>query len=453
MVAKPIWTEGLLLSQHHFQHQDRYHEELLSDRVGSIVHYPWGITALEIDERTLSSGQFKLRRLAAIWPDGVSLATGEGSREPAPAPRSFEAAFTPELGTLEVFVGLAYESGSALLEDGGQNLGSRRYVRETLPVTDLNTGTSRQEIEYARPNLRIFFGGEAQDGFATIRVAELVRQANGQVIVRDNHVPPVLRISAAPFLVSGLQRVLAGIAARQRQLSTDRNQRQAGSVEFHGSEARKFWLLHTLNGALPALSHAIESGRAHPEEMYLLLSVLVGQLCTFAMDADPLKVPKFNYLELGAVFEELFARVLSLLSGGIEQTYVEIPLEHRQDGMFIGKVTDPRLFSKEFFLAVQSKQSDALVRERVPAVLKMASWNQIYDVVKQARHGARLEIEWDPSGALPLRPGSCFFRVRREGPFWEDISKTGSVALYLPVDADWSGTIMSLYAVNPAELR
>jgi len=121
--------------------------------------------------------------------------------------------------------------------------------------------------------------------------------------------------------------------------------------------------------------------------------------------------------------------------------------------MFIGKVSDPQLFSKEFFLSVQAKQSEALVRERVPAVLKMASWNQIYDVVKQARHGVRLEVEWNPSGALPLRPGSCFFRVRREGPFWEDISSTASVALYLPVDADWSGTIMSLYAVNPVALR
>ena len=271
MVAKPIWTEGLLLSQHHFQQQDRYHEDLLSDRVGSVIHYPWGITGLEIDERALSSGQFKIRRLSAIWPDGASVATGEGSREPAPAPRSFEAAFTPESSSLDVFVGLAHQSGSALLEDGSQNLGARRYVRESQAVADLNTGTSPQEVEYARANLRIFFGDETQDGFSTIRVAQLVRQASGQVIVRDNHVPPVLRISAAAFLVSGLQRVLAGVATRQRQLGADRNQRQQGSVEFHSSEARKFWLLHTLNGALPALSHAIDSGRAHPEELYLPL--------------------------------------------------------------------------------------------------------------------------------------------------------------------------------------
>jgi type VI secretion system protein ImpJ len=453
MVAKPIWTEGLLLSQHHFQQQDRYHEGLLADRVQAIAHYAWGITGLEIDERALSSGQLKVRRLSAIWPDGASVVVGEGSSEPAPPPRSFEAAFTPEARKLEVFIGLAHESASALLEGKTKNMGARRFVRESREVADVNTGGSLQEIEFARPNLRLFFGAELQDGFSTIRIAELVRQANGQVIVRDNYVPPVLHISAAAFLTTGLQRLLAGITARQRQLSADRNQRQAGSVEFHASDARKFWLLHTLNGAIPALSHALESGRRHPEDVYLALTALAGQLCTFAPDADPLSLPKFNYLELGVVFEELFARVLSLLSGGIEQAYVEIPLEHRQDGMFIGKVSEPSLFGYEFFLAVQSKLSEALVRERVPAVLKMASWNQIYEVVKQARHGVRLEIEWNPSGALPLRPGQCFFRVRREGPFWEDISKTSSLALYLPVDADWAGSTLSLYAVNPAQLR
>ncbi len=453
MVAKPIWTEGLLLSQHHFQQQDRYHEDLLAERVGAVAHYPWGITDLDIDERALSSGQLKIRRLAAIWPDGASIVAGEGSDEVALTPRSFEAAFAPEARKLEVFVGLAHFSGSALLEDKAKNLGARRYTRGARAVADVNTGSSSQELEFAQPNLRIFFGGELQDGFSSIRIAELVRQANGQVIVRDNHVPPVLRVASSPFLLSGLQRLLAGIAARQRELAADRNQRQAGSVEFHASDSRKFWLLHTLNGAIPALSHAIESGRPHPEELFVALSSLAGQLCTFAPDADPLSLPKFNYLELGSVFEELFARVLSLLSGGIEQAYVEIPLEHRQDGMFIGKVTDPKLFANEFFLAVQSKLSEALVRERVPALLKMASWNQIYEVVKQAKHGVRLEIEWSPSGALPLRPGQCFFRVRREGTFWEDISKTSSLALYLPVDADWAGTTLSLYAINPAQLR
>ena len=37
MPNKPVWSEGVLVSQHHFQQQDRYHEQLLADRVRGIV--------------------------------------------------------------------------------------------------------------------------------------------------------------------------------------------------------------------------------------------------------------------------------------------------------------------------------------------------------------------------------------------------------------------------------
>ena len=80
MPNKPSWTEGILLSQHHFQQQDRYHESLLRDRLQAITHYDWGVTELELDDRGLASGQFKVRRFAAIWPDGTSGAGSIGMR-------------------------------------------------------------------------------------------------------------------------------------------------------------------------------------------------------------------------------------------------------------------------------------------------------------------------------------------------------------------------------------
>lgn len=453
MPNKPIWSEGILLSQHHFQQQDRYHEMLLRERLQALSHYDWGVTDLEIDDSGLTSGQFKVRRFSAVWPDGASVRCGDGTQEPVPEPRSFEALFPSEAAKLEVFIGLAQETQAALVADDEESVAARRYSRVLQSFPDLNSGASPQEIEWARPNLRLFFGKERQDGFMTIRVAELVRQSNGQPIIRDNYVPPVLHISASPFLMGGLRRVFSGITSRQRELASDRRLRQPGAVELHATNTRKFWLLHTLNGALPVLRHLIETERTHPEEAFLALSSLAGQLTSFAEAADPDKLPRFNYLELGDVFEELFARVVSLLSGGIEQPYTEIGLEHRPDGMFIAKLTDPRLTAHEMFVAVRSNLAESLVRERVPAVLKVAGWNKIYEVVKQARHGVKSEIEWNPSAALPLRPGVCFFRLRREGPFWDDIVKTSTLALYLPVDADWKGTALSLYAIEPTHLR
>ncbi len=454
MSNKPIWTEGLLLSQHHFQQQDLYHEALLNERLQAVTHYDWGVTSLEVDEVALRSGQFKIRRLVAIWPDGTSVGCGQGTDVPAPAPRPIDTVFTAAQSKLEVYVGLAHQSEtSAAVADADTPDSPCRYVSVTREVLDVTTGGNRQEVELGRPNLRIFLGSERRDGFSTIQVAELGRHSNGQPILRDNYVPPVLHLRAAPFLRDGLQRVMAAVSARQRELAGDRRQRDDGSVVLHVADTRKFWLLHTLNGAIPGLSHLLETERTHPEEVYAHLTRLVGYLCTFHSDVDPLELPKFNYLALGEVFEPLFAKILSMLPGGIEQAFVEIDLKRREDGMFLGKLPDPDLVTNEFFVAIQSQLDQAVVRQRIPEILRMASWADIENVVRTSVYGVRTEVEWSPSAVLPLRPGVCFFRVRRQGKFWDGIAKTRSIALHLPIDADWRGASISLYAVNPAKLR
>lgn len=447
MTRKPIWTEGLLVSQHHFQQQDQYVEGLINDRVRAVSHYDWGVSELKIDERGFAANQFRLQRLRAIWPDGVSVACGEGTDNPLPEPRDLPT----EGQRIEVFVALATTQDAAHVSLDGS--GVRRYARDLHTVVDSNTGSAAQEIEWARPNLRILFGHERRDGFVTLRLAELVRQDNGRFVLLDTRVPSVLNLAAAPFLENGVRRVLSNVVARRGQLHGDRRGRQNAGVELHGSEVRRFLLLQTLSAAVPELNHLLDTARAHPEEAYLALVRLAGSLSCFAAEAEPLELPKFNYLELGETFETLFAIILRLVSGGTERAYTEIALEHRPDGMFIGRIVDPKLLGHEFFVAVKANMSEALVRERAPGVLKLAGWNHIYDVVKHARTGVKVAVEWSPSGALPLKPGLCFFRVAREGQYWEDIAKSATVALYLPSDGDWAGAELALYAADAAALR
>jgi len=447
MTRKPIWTEGLLVSQHHFQQQDQYFEGLVHDRVRAISHYDWGITELKIDERGFAAGQFRVQRLSAIWPDGSSIACGEGTGVAPPEPRDLPT----DAQKIEVFIGLSSAQGAAQVSLDGRAM--RRYTREVHSVPDSNSGASPQEVEWARPNLRILFGNERRDGFVTLLVTELLRQETGQFLIVDTRVPPVLKLAAAPFLESGVRRVLANCVARQQQLFAERRGRQSTGADFHTSEVRKFLLLQTLSAAIPVLNHLLDTARAHPEEAYLALAQLASGLGCFSTDVEPSDIPKFNYLELGETFESLFAIVLRMLSGGTERAYTEIALEHRPDGMFIGRVPDPKLLSQEFFIAVKANMPEALLRERAPAVLKLAGWSHIYDVVKHARSGVKISVEWSPSGALPLKPGVCFFRAAREGSYWEEVAKTSTVALYLPSDGDWAGAEVALYAADAAALR
>jgi type VI secretion system protein ImpJ len=453
MAIKPIWTEGLLVSQHHFQVQDQYHEALLRERIASVRRFHWGILEVEIDPRLFQAGQFGLRTLRAAWPDGMIAMCGGASGDPLPEPRPFEGHFAPNAVELDVFVAVTIEDGAANVASPGEPAMQRRFSRVARTVDDFNAGGQSQEVDLAVPNLRILFGTERRERLATLPVAQLVRQSSGQIIVRDTFVPPVLHISAAPFLTGGLRRVLGAMTTKQRELAAARKQRHPGSVEFHFTDARSFWLLHTLSATMPVLAHLLDTPHVHPEEVYVALSRLVGELSTFAPDADPAAIPRFNYGELGEVFEHLFARVLSLLAIDSVPVYAEVPLERRPDGMFLGKIPEPRLANHEFFVAVRSNLPEPVVRERVPQLLKVAGWKHISEVVKQARHGVRAEVEWNPSASLPVKPGTCFFRLRREGPFWEEITKTSTLALYLPADADWKETWLAVYAIDPTYLR
>jgi type VI secretion system protein ImpJ len=454
MSLKPIWTEGLFLSQHHFQAQDLYHELLVRDRIAAIRRFDWGVLKLEIDDRLLQAGQFRLQRLEAVWPDGMVVRCGGPSDEPPPEARSFEAQFGPERTVLDVHVGVPAESSAAgNVAAPGEPAALRRFSRGSRSVADFNTGGAIQEVEVATPNLRIFFGSEPREKMSSLPVAQLVRQAGGRVIVRDNYVPPVLRISAAPFLTSGLKRVLAAMTSLQEELAGKRKQRNVASVEFHHADATQFWLLHTLNGAIPVLAHLLDTQSAHPEEVFLALSSLVGQLCTFAPNTSPTSLPRFNYNELGEVFEALFALAISLLKVAIVPGYAEIPLERRADGSFVGRISEPRLLNHEFFVAVKTNQPDAVVRERVPALLKVAAWDQIQEALNAAGYGVRCEVDFQPPSALPIKPGVCFFRLIRQGSYWEGIAKTRTLCLYIPREAGWGDLLLSVYALDPKYLR
>ncbi len=452
MSRKPVWTEGLFVSQHHFQAQDQYHEALLSLRMATLRRYAWGISELEIDERLLQAGQFGLRRLVSVWPDGLAVQCGGPSGDPLPEPRPFEPHFRGEETSLDVLAGITLEGG-ANLASSADGVTVNRFVRSSRPVDDFNGGGAQQSVDFAIPNLRIVFGSERRERMASLPLAQLVRQSDGKIVLRDTFVPPILSISAAPFVTGGLRRVVGAMVARQRELFAGRKQRTATSVEFHYTDARRFWLLHTLNASIPVLAHLLDSERAHPEEVYLALSSLVGSLGTFAADGAASTVPKYNHAQLGDVFEHLFARVLTLLSVDSAPAYGEIPLERRPDGMFVGKITEPRLANHEFFVAVRTSMPEPVVRERVPQLLKVAGWRHIAEVVRQARHGVRAEVEWSPSSSLPLKPGTCFFRLVREGPLWEEIAKSSTLAVYVPNDGEWKDVWLSVYALDPTYLR
>jgi type VI secretion system protein ImpJ len=451
MSRKLLWTEGLFVTQHHFQQLDRYHEGRLSDRVRGLHAFDWGVTELLIDERALSSGQLRVNRLSAVLPGGTMVMGGDGHGDVI-APRPFDAEFTPQMAHLDVYVAVAQEvEGMPTVALEGATVQGTRYRRAQENVPDLNSGTAPVAMDVVRPDVRLLFGDERRDGFDTLRIAQLVRSSSGAVVLRDTCVPPCLRIAASVFLERGFRSLLTQMTSRQRALAETRRQRSAGNVEFDAGDLPKLWLLSTLNSFIPGMAHLVDAGAAHPEAAYLMLGQLIGELCTFAADGDPTQIPKFNYLDLGSVFEPMFARANSLIGSAIKERCIEIPLARRPDGVYVGNAPGPEIMRSEFFVAVSTTLPDAQVRERLPRLMKIASSNQIGAILNSAMTGATVELEYRPPSALPIRPGILWFRLGRSAEFWADIVATGTFALYHPFDPQ--SLQLSLFAIEAEAKR
>jgi type VI secretion system protein ImpJ len=432
---KPVWTEGLFMTPQHLQQTDTYHEALLQARLHAVLGYDWGVTAAQFDDRALAAGQFKVIKCHGIFPDGTPFFIGDRGEDQVEA-RPLEGLFPAALEALDVFLGIPNprETAANVGLDPAKAGPALRYVTSQVTVPDFNTGRNDTSFAWARANLRLVFGTESRDAFQTVRVAQLVRDRNGAIVVRKGFIPPVLHIGASEHLMNGLRRVLSALIGKQKSLAEGRRMRTAAAVDFQASDTAKFWLLHTCNSYIPIVSHLVDHGGVHPEQCYTILGSLIGELCTFSADGDPTTIPKFNYLELSDVFEPMFQRAVALISGAVAEQYVVVPLEKREDGMYLGKFEDPKLpRSSEMFLEAKGAD-EATLRERLPRLLKIGSWTQIGHILHAAMPGVRVAVEYRPPGAIPVKPGLVYLRIDQAGDYWNDILGSGTIAIYQPID-------------------
>jgi type VI secretion system protein ImpJ len=366
--------------------------------------------------------------------------------------RAIDAAAFPAGQPVDVLVGLYEERTNAGNVEEGQRADTvARFRPDQMTVADWNGGPER-EIPVVRRNVRLLLGSEADAAFVGIRIGRLMRGAGGALQFAPTFVPPVLRVGASQFLVAGFRRLLSMMISKQRSLAANRRQRTEAAVDFDAADTVKFWLLHTLNENIPRMAHVAEHGPTHPETAFLALGQLIGQLCTFAVDGDPSNLPRFNYLDLGETFAPMFQRAQFLLDAVVAERYVEIPMNKREDGMYLGQFEDPAILRFEYFLSIEGAGiPEAQLRDKIPRLTKIASWGQITSILNSAIPGCKLDLEYRPPGALPLRPGIIYFRVHRTQEFWNDIATTASIAVYQPINPEI--VQLHLYAVDPANLK
>jgi type VI secretion system protein ImpJ len=447
---KIVWSEGLLMAPQHLQQQDRYHEGQLCDRLDALTPFNWGVLRVDVDKKALSAGQVQLTAFEGVLPDGVVLSLRSGHPE-LPGTRGIAEHFPHAATHLDVYLGLPEEREGVdnFAEDPGAQV---RYAANQRSMHDLAGSGSTAEVPFARRRPLLLFGDEPREGIVCFKLLEIVRDDSGSLVISEPYVPPCLRVDASLFLVAGLRRLLGTMLTRQKALSEARRQAGHATVEFSAKDVTRFLLLSSINEYIPVLKHVIDSGHMSPCDCYTTLLKLAGQLTTFSTEISPTELPRFEYTNLRATFEELFARLTSLLQATIEDNYVAVTLQARHDGMYMGTSDDDRLWScHQYVLAIKTELPEQPTATQVPRLSKLASWNEINGILTMATPGAAVEVTYRPPPEIPVKAGLVYFSVTTDNAYWRSIKSDKNIALYLPPLFDPKTTTVQLMGVLPRQ--
>lgn len=450
---KIIWDEGMLLSPQHFQQWDNYYEGLLGARINSLFAYEWGVFKLDIKGEAVRNKKIELAGLRAVMPDG--LLVDVPNSDAAPAPRVVEDRFAWEADRLDVYLAIPEKlAGAANYQMNGGTPDPRlRYRQQAEDVPDEIRGSNTQPVSFARNNLRLLFGGEPRDGYSTIKIAELVRD-NGQIVVSERYIPPLLNIAASPWLTNRLGELIELLITKSSSLGEKRRQRGSSLADFTTSEVATFWLLHTVNSAIPVLAHLDRTCSAepvrpvHPERLYVVMAELVGKLMTFVTNLHPKNIVPYEHPELYETFVALTAQLRDLLETVIPARCVQIPLQKVRESLYTGRIEDKQLLDEaEFYLAVSALVPEAQLLRRVPSLVKTASVDDIDDVIGSALPGLPLVHAVPTPAPIPVRERFYYFALGREDVYWQRIKALKSLAVYVP--EEFIEVKVELYAVKP----
>lgn len=444
-----VWSEGMFISPQHLQSLDRYHEQLLEARVDAVAPVAWGVRQLEFDVAALGAGQLRLARFAGVFPGGLAL--GFDATDPAaPPPRTIAEHFPPQAKSVEVFLAVPRERDglAAYVPEGTDAAAARaRYTIEQRPVQDATSPGATVSVPFARPNAVLLLGAEPREDFDALKIAELVRNAAGQVVVSEAWVPALLRVGASPWLAGALRNLLARLIAKQRELAAGR---RPFAAEIVPAEVPRMLQLVVLGGAIPELVWVADGEGATPAQAYVAVARLAGQLAAFSPDGDVAGLPKWKHAEPRASLEPILARIEAYVGGMGVERFVRVPLDVR-GAIQIARFADERLMRGQLFLTVKTELPEAQVAEQLPRLCKIAALSEVQALVQAAAPGLPLQYQSRPPPEIPVRPGVLVFALVPGGAerLWKAVLTDRTLAMYLPPPFDAVRAKAELLAIPP----
>jgi type VI secretion system protein ImpJ len=430
--CRVLWGEGMFLRPQHFQQQARYYESQLAKVARLSLLHPWGLQRLEIDREALAGGFLRLAHLEVLFQDGTAF--NAPAEEPLPPQRNLNDLPQISMATVVHACLPAYdEFGGNAIQDIGQASKPIRYSLRQRPMADLFTSALESEITTLQANVRLMLEEENRDGFISLPIARIARNAAGNWGIDEDYIPPLIAIEASTALMAQLRRLIDILEVKSQALTATHRERSKDVVEYGTTDIASFWLLHTVNRSFPLLNHIQQFPGTHPEQLYLQLAQLAGELLTFSSSLSLTEVPNYRHQDSTSVFRKLDELIRTLLDTVISSRYMVIPLTNSKTSFYVGHLESDRLLEKtDFYLSVSSETAIPNLTETVPVKLKVGAPDDVERVLNSALGGIRLTYAAQTPAAIPVRVGNHYFALEPHGTIFERMMKSRTICIYVP---------------------
>lgn len=439
---KVVWSEGLFLQPQIFQQQERYLEHLTHRRALPLSPFFWGFGVLDVDSDALTLGKLSLRAAEGIFQDGTPFQAPAHTLLPQPL------AVTPALAGQIICLTLPLKSpGSHEISFDEQPLSSCRYSTSEALVEDSNSmGKEAQTVQTATLRLRLTTEAQCGGDLLTLAVARVQEvRGDGSVVLDPDFVPPVNACGASARVTAWLDELYGLMRLRGTALAESLLQASDGTV---ATEVADHLLLQVLNRHEPLLEYMVNSRHTSPEQLYVHLLSLSGELSTFLrfQTRRPRPFPPYDHGRPGLALQALVEDLRTLLHVVFERGALRIPLEEKGFGQRVALLPENMGNFSALVLCVAAQMPrDVLVQEFV-AKTKISTPDRLPQLMRSHLPGLALQTLPVAPRQIPFHVGNMYFELRREGALWDQIRQSGALALH--VAGDFPGLHLELWGTR-----
>ena len=429
---KILWGEGLFLRPQHFQLQDQFHENRLSDVARTVHPYYWGVRTLKFDTVALANGQLRVEALSLIFPDG-GIYDAPATDVPPEALNLSAMPESAESCTIYLAISPLKEYGENSVDGDAKNGQVVRYIRRHAERPDLFTKAIPAEVTTLESWVRRLPDTESRAQFVTLPIARIRRSGTGGYQLDNDFIPPSSSIKASEALQLMTRRVLDILQAKVDALYGHHREPSKNIIEFRSGDIASFWLLHTASQYYASILHLFQNPRLHPERLFQEMLSLSGALMTFSKSYSLSDLPAYTHDQPTACFLKLDRIIRDLLETVISTRYFAIALSEVKPSFWNGRLESDKIdAATTFYLAVSSAMPAAELVDTVPVRIKVGAPDDVEKFVLSAMPGVRLSYTPQVPAAVPVRPGHYYFALENKGALYERMLKSQALGIYAP---------------------